>query len=265
MGLVLPILADARVTPTVLDASGARSCRGRPHAAARMHGLLPFMVAACVTLAIAPAARGASHARTPRAKSGARQPAVTVSSANGSLRFSGEVQGGERFERTVLAGLTFALVPTDAQTPGKSDGWAISLFAADTLQDMIGIATPPYHGVNEDVILAWHFRNADNTGPNQGDVNAPQDKRGFYFVTNPRDYAAYSRALDIVLWPTGQAQGAIDSAQAVLDRVPRGEGLLTIREMKLGGLGRGLMPWFEWMRFDVELTPPLLMRGTPGR
>ena len=150
--------------------------------------------------------------------------------------------------------LRFVLEPYDGVAADGPDGWRIAIFGADSTQDYVGIATPPYHGVNEAVIEAWHFRNQANTGPNTGDINAPQEQRGFFFVTNPADYATYLDALDRVLWPNRISDAAVDSAQAVLERVPRGEGQLTIRGMKLGGLGSGIVPWFESMRFQVELS-----------
>jgi hypothetical protein len=217
--------------------------------------LLAMALAGCGRSA--PAGDSASVQHGPAAGIGARDVPAPDSSARGdadTLRFAGEVGRGERYERRVFDGLRFRLVPIS--TRADADGWSITLIAEDSTHDFIGIATPPYHGVNEREIAAWHFRNADNTAPNTGDVNAPQEERGFNFVTNARDYDACARALDIVLWPNGRAQVTVDSASAALDEVPRGEGRLMIHDMKLGGLGAGLDPWIESMRFEVSLTLP---------
>jgi hypothetical protein len=63
-------------------------------------------------------------------------------------------------------------------------GWVIALIHRDGKSgqvDLTGI-TPPYSGVpNPREIHGWHFRNRDNSGPNRGDVNAPQHLRRFVF------------------------------------------------------------------------------------
>jgi hypothetical protein len=191
----------------------------------------------------------------------AAAPAAAARDTARGERFSGTLRRGERFERRVLGGLRFRLEPEFDSRADGATGWSLHLFAADSLEDFAGIATPPYHGVNATQIEAWHFRNVDNSGPNDGDVNAPQEERGFSFVTNPGDYVAFAGALDIALWPNGRPDSVVDSAMAVMDSIPAGEGLLVIRELKLGNLGKGLTPWFESMRFDVELKPPPADRG----
>lgn len=55
-------------------------------------------------------------------------------------------------------------------------GWQIGVYADG--HDLTAL-TPPRMGPNPREIYGWHFRNADNTGPNTGEVNAPQDMRAF--------------------------------------------------------------------------------------
>jgi hypothetical protein len=183
---------------------------------------------------------------------------VRASTARGSNveHFSATIHGGERFERRVLGNLRFQLVPVAYATSEGDDGWAICLHGDDSLSNYVAIATPPYHGVNASVIAAWHFRNADNTGPNRGDVNAPQEVREFQFVISAADHDRYQHALDIVLWPNGRSEAAQDSARAILDAVPVGTGRLVIRDMKLTNLGKGIVPRFETLVFEVTLEPP---------
>jgi hypothetical protein len=169
------------------------------------------------------------------------------------IQISGEVRGAQRFVRPMPGGLRFALAPL---SEGDKGGWAISVFGADTSQDFVGIATPPYHGPNEHVIEAWHFRTRRTAGADSGNVNAPGTERGFYFVTSAADYEAYKTALEKLLWPAGLTDAEVDSIQTAMDQIPTGEGLLTIRAMSLDGLGPGETPWFEKMRFDVVLKPP---------
>ena len=176
----------------------------------------------------------------------ARSKVSTSPKRLGSIHFSGDAVRGGRFERKLPNGLRFVLEPYPDQ---GGDGWRIGMYGEDSTQNLVGIATPPYHGVNESVIEAWHFRNADNSGPNTGDVNAPQKERGFYFLENARDYPAYAEAIDRALHTLA------DSSDTVLDRTPVGEGLLVIRKMELGGLGPGVTPFFESIRFDVDINP----------
>lgn len=82
-------------------------------------------------------------------------------------------------------GLVFLLRPTEL-------GWRIEMTKDSGLP--IIVFAPPRHPVatNPVNIAGWHFRNADNTGPNTGDVNAPQHLRRFLFGSMA-DKAAYDQ------------------------------------------------------------------------
>jgi hypothetical protein len=168
------------------------------------------------------------------------------------IRFSGEVRQGQRFERVVTGGLRFRIAPL----PGDPSGFAIQVVQADTATDYVAIATPPYHGVNDAVIEAWHFRNADNSGPNQGEVNAPQERREVRFVTNRRDFERFKENLDLVLRPSGARESSVDSAMAAMSLIPCGTAIVSLRDLQLGNLGQGLQPVIERMGFEVRLTLP---------
>lgn len=67
-------------------------------------------------------------------------------------------------------------------------GWRIGMLDRDGLE--IPMFAAPLRPVetNPLSIAGWHFRNRENTGPNVGDVNAPQRERRFTFgtmATNP--------------------------------------------------------------------------------
>ncbi|HLQ67715.1 MAG TPA: hypothetical protein VK123_10855 [Candidatus Limnocylindrales bacterium] len=180
----------------------------------------------------------------------AASPAPAPPANSKVVRFSGDVRRGERFTRAISGDLRFLL------EPDPTEGWRIEVVGADSTRDYVWVVTPPYRGVNEAVVQAWHFRNAENSGPNDGSVNAPRDKRGFSFVTSAPDFAKCRDAVDRLLWPDGISDAGLDSAQALLDGVTHGEGTLTIGDMKLGGLGPGQSPWIEAMHFAVELELP---------
>lgn len=169
-----------------------------------------------------------------------------------TIRFSGVVQGGQRFERPFTDSLRFVLDPG----PMGREGWNVGVFGADRGANFAGVVTPPFHGPNALVLEAWHFRNADNTGPNRGEVNAPQEWRDFEFVISSSQHRVAGSALDIILWPGDRPQAAQDSAWAVWEALPRGTGWLKVTGMELGGLVQDQTPWFESMRFEVELKIP---------
>jgi len=85
---------------------------------------------------------------------------------------SGEVAGEHAFSQTVGPGWTLRLERATA-------GWELRLLADDGI-DLTAV-TPPYHGTNPRQLYGWHFRNADNSGPNRGEINAPQQLRLFLF------------------------------------------------------------------------------------
>ena len=214
------------------------------------------------------AGTGASTATTASAGSAAPAGASAASAASDSgpqVSFAGRVRSGERMERALPGGLRFRLEPQPGARAGTTSGWRIAILGADTLKDYAGIATPPYHGVNDLEIDAWHFRNQSNTGPNDGSVNAPQDLREFRFVTDSTTYRIQDAALEIALWPSDRSQAAQDSAMAVLDSMPVGEGRLEITHMTLGGPGTGVEPYFLDMDFRVDLRWPAKPDARHGR
>ncbi len=76
-------------------------------------------------------------------------------------------EAGERF---------LTLVPTEF-------GWRIGLLDRDGHEAAMFAAPMRPVETNPLNIAGWHFRNRENTGPNTGDVNAPQHERRFAFGT----------------------------------------------------------------------------------
>ena len=167
------------------------------------------------------------------------------------VRFSGEVSRDQKYVHALPYKLEFRLIP-------YPEGWSISIGRpGDKTEDYVGIATPPYHGVNPVFIEAWHFRNADNTGPNEGQVEAPAGIREFSFVPSHAQYQKFLDALNI--WSGSNPDASEKKRDAATDfllNAPRRKGTLTITEMKLGGLEKGTRPWFESMKFNVDLCFP---------
>ena len=92
----------------------------------------------------------------------------------GTYKFKGKILRGQTFSRH-FGGFVFKLVPM------RNDGdWHIEISQGE--HHGLELITAPQHFLqNPTDIEGWHFRNAANTGPNTGDVNAPDETRHFFF------------------------------------------------------------------------------------
>ncbi len=172
------------------------------------------------------------------------------------LQLRGEISRSEtlvhRFKHGELL-YEFRLVPSGS-------GWTI--WIGDPLQreyNYVAAVTAPFRGINPAVIEGWHFRNKDNTGPNEagaGNVNAPQRERRFAFVKDNAGFQAAQEALDVLLWPDGHPDAEIQEAEQRLAQIPRFEGMLLIEALELGNLMPGERAHIERMAFRVTLELP---------
>jgi hypothetical protein len=155
-------------------------------------------------------------------------------------RFQAAVSAGDVFAVPFGPGFTFRLEPSPA-------GWMIIVRYKEGEED-ISRLTPPFHFIpNPREIEGWHFRNSDNTGPNEAgekNVNAPGKVREFIFspevgrtIQGPESRRAINEA-------------EIDDVRAF------GRGVLKILDFKLGNLGPGRQARFERMKFEVVLSWP---------
>jgi hypothetical protein len=110
----------------------------------------------------------------------------------------------------------------------------------DRPHENIARLTPPFHFVpNPRYLEGWHFRNADNSGPNDGSVNAPQEEREFIFSPD------VGHTID---YPPGDA--AAEKLAAF------GRGSLVITSMELGHLATGQRARLERIAVTVRLMWP---------
>ena len=93
--------------------------------------------------------------------------------AQQQITFTGAVKAGEHFQRLFGKRFIFSLEPWES-------GWLISVYEQGRMEDLARL-TPPFHGPNPRHLEGWHFRNEDNTAPNDGSVNVPQEDRRFIF------------------------------------------------------------------------------------
>jgi len=168
----------------------------------------------------------------------------------------GEVQRGETIVHPFRYGeqtFVFRLVPI-------GHGWRI--WVGDRMnrqRNYVAVVTPPYRGINPAVIQGWHFRNADNSGPNkpgEGNVNAPQEIREFVFVLDNVSYQAAYEALDILMWPEGRGEADIVAAEQRIETIPKAQAALEIVALELGNLFKGEQAWIERLAFRVSIELP---------
>lgn len=164
--------------------------------------------------------------------------------------FSGAVSRFEDFQYEIPGGLLFIVEFIDY----GPEGWAVRIFdPAFPSDNFCSVVTPPYRGINALQIYTWHFLNEEGNYPNDGSVNAPGEKRRFYFVTDKPGFDIAFESLSAMLWPENPE--AQEAATAVHEGVHRERGILTIRELVLGST-EGDSVWIDSMEFDVELFVP---------
>ena len=178
----------------------------------------------------------ASGATAPECQSGPDRRAESI---------HGTVKRGESFERTTPDGWILKLRP-------EPTGWRLEVTMKGREEEDLSRLTPPWHFVpNPREIDGWHFRNADNTGPNDGSVNAPQELREFIFSP--------SVGRDI------EYQGSATSADDVAKVRAFGRGWLFIEKSTLTPASRGEKAAFETMTFSACLTWPAGKQMEPTR
>ncbi len=160
------------------------------------------------------------------------------------------VRRAETFARPLPYDLAFQLRPL-------LQGWLIWIGAPARPEDnYAAVATPPFHGPNPTLIQGWHFRNADNTGPNAPgpkNVNAPQHIRPFRFVLDKVHFDKAMETLGVALWPGDRSPAEVAAAREAYRAIEKADGTLRIADLELGNLGPGERAWIERMGFTLRL------------
>lgn len=162
------------------------------------------------------------------------------------LEFTGEISGGNSFERDIGHGLIFRLVPSPA---GFGKGWDIEIVPKENPTgrpaEFCAIVTPPYHFYNLRYLNASYgvtARQAVATSP-----------RAFQFVGSPEDFAAASLVVNSVIysvdWPSKK-----DSLAAAAAKVPLGAGELRVLDSRItAGKNNEDLGSIDWLKFQVRL------------
>ncbi len=163
-------------------------------------------------------------------------PACKVAPGRRSELIHGAVKRGDRFAQT-MGGWILRLEPVEY-------GWVLEIAAKDRPTEDLSRLTPPWHVVpNPREIEGWHFRNANNTGPNDGTVNAPGDLREFIFSPLVGREIEYSGS--------ATTSADVEKVQAF------GRGWLSLESYRLTPAGNGERAGFEAVTFWACLTWPV--------
>jgi hypothetical protein len=123
------------------------------------------------------------------------------------------------------------------------EGWFLQVTVRGREEEDLSRLTPPWHGVpNPRMIEGWHFRNEDNTGPNDGSVNAPGELREFVFSPDVGRSIEYN--------------GSSTSSEDVAKVQSFGRGWLHLDQFRLTPMRKGERASFEWLEFSACLTWP---------
>lgn len=174
------------------------------------------------------------------------QARLDADTAGTSEHFVGEIRAGERFDRPFGGHYRFVLEP-------MATGWLI-VVREDGRDEDLARLTPPLHFTpNPREIEGWHFRNSDNTGPNEAgekNVNAPGDVREFIFSPG------VGKAIDPPDAGRAPTPEEIDAVRA------DGRGTLILLGHELDNLEPGAQATMKSMRFEVVLS--FGAQGSPG-
>ena len=165
-------------------------------------------------------------------------PQCTASPGRSAEQIEGEVAKGQRFSKTTSGGWILRLVPTH-------EGWLLEITVKGRETEDLSRLTPPLHFVpNPREVEGWHFRNADNTGPNDGSINAPQELREFIF--SPQ----VGREIQGTQATSSPTTEEVERVQAF------GRGWLRVDEYQLTPPRRGERASFERLKLSACLTWP---------
>jgi len=152
-----------------------------------------------------------------------------------TIKFSGSIKAGQRFEHPFGDRFIFTLEPIQ-------HGWEIYVYEKGRKKDLAEL-TLPLHGPNPTDIEGWHFRNEDNSGSsNEHDAAIGNDIREFIF----------SPEVGKVINAPGSTN---DITEDDIDRIQAfGQGEMKIARMKLSPPQLHGTASIEMMNFDCKLT-----------
>ncbi len=178
--------------------------------------------------------------------------------------FSGEVNRGDYYEHVIEGNLILCLVPRSIWARVPDSGWGIVVTDTEpgscdphspNAANFGPIVTPPSHNNPLFDVLGSDFRNAANTGPNDGSVNAPQNERYFNFLFRRSDYYATLHGQPCLTWKLPN-DCAMATQYPWRQDIPHSTARFTVNDIRLGNLSPGTKAWIEYMNFTVDVYLP---------
>ncbi len=149
-----------------------------------------------------------------------------------SLDITATLRAGETFRTPFGSEYHFVLAPNQY-------GWVVEVRQRGREENLAGL-TPPWHFVpNPRYLEGWYFRNASNTAPNDGSVNAPQKIREFIFSPEVGRSLEYEGS--------GTPASVVDEVRFF------GRGEINLTEYRLTPVNEGERASFEEISFVVCL------------
>jgi hypothetical protein len=172
--------------------------------------------------------------------------------------FTGQVTRGQTYKHQVTQNLVFCLIPNHFFS-GEVTGWEMKIsntMDGDCGDNFAPIVNPPFRGNLLFDIHGWQFRNKDNTGENDGSVNAPQKERQFGFLLNENDYNLTMGRARCSEWGIDCLTATPPGKDVRTSEIPRSVAIFTITDMELGNLTPNETAWIERMNFEVKIYLP---------
>jgi hypothetical protein len=168
-----------------------------------------------------------------------------------SFTFNGTVKKGEIYTHAMPQGLYFQLIPDEG-------GWHVEIHTTpittpendDPSNTDFASITPPLHGLRDIDIMGSDFRTLDNTGPNKGDNNRPQNDRKFEFALSAKDEKNIWHMYDCLTPDQTERTECKDVVDGLTAR--EGSGTLHITNYELSAPKLGEQAWFQSMSFTVS-------------
>jgi hypothetical protein len=143
------------------------------------------------------------------------------------IKIEGKLLAGKGLKEKIGKSLILKLTPAD-------EGWDLDVCDSHKHCQFVPVANPPYRfGAKVFEIYGWHFRNAENSGSNNGSTNAPGLIRDVSFVTNYEDFKIAERAFLCGQNSTGSPCESPEKALADLGKLKMGTLHLELSELKL--------------------------------
>jgi hypothetical protein len=182
------------------------------------------------------------------ATDGKPQAPAQPSRESPSLRFTGEVTHGQRFEKTIAPGMVFRLEPYAGNDPGWSVRLEPSSEPSPESIDCIAPTEETSHGSNE---LAL------DPPERIGEDAELKRLRQFGFIHTPSQCKVAWDLMNVALYGSKLTNKEREEAEIKLSKIPSGTGTLKVVDDRFSvPPGKDQPVAVDWLKFEVEFRFP---------